>query len=368
MPASQRQSAYLGSRSFDRILLIKPSSLGDVVHALPVLHGLRTRFPQARIEWLIGSAFAPLVEGHPDVDELIHFDRRRFARVGRSPRVTKEFVHYLGGLRARKYDLVIDLQGLFRTGFMGYVTRAPVRIGFGGAREGAWLFYTHRMGPFGPDTHAVDRNYAVAALLGFADVPVRFDLALSSSVVSSAASDLARAGRVEGRDLVAVLPGARWDTKRWPADRFAAVIDLIQRESDSQCVLLGSPEEADLCRRIADRCRPEPMNLGGRTTLPGLAATIQLADAVLAHDSAPMHLAVALERPLVCLIGPTNPRRTGPFRRAGDVVRLDLDCAPCYLRKLSHCRFDHRCMQDLPVEAVVEAMERVRATARVSVS
>jgi lipopolysaccharide heptosyltransferase I len=368
VPAAARDNSSLSTRCFERILLIKPSSLGDVVHALPVLHGLRARYPDARIEWLIGAAFAQLVEGHPDVDELVLFDRRRFARVGRSFRVTADFVRYLRQLRARDYDLVIDLQGLFRTGLFSYLTKAAVRIGPGDAREGACMFYTHRLGPFQPNEHAVDRNYAVAALLGFANVPVRFDLALPAEAVRSAQADLRGAGWLDRRPLLAVLPGTRWDTKRWPAERFAAVIDNLHDGSDAQCVLLGSPDEAELCERIAGQCRTEPMNLAGRTTLRGLAATIQLAEVVLAHDSAPMHLAVALERPLVCLMGPTNAHRTGPYRRFGDVVRLDLECAPCYLRKLTQCRFQHRCMQELPVATVLNAVARARSGGSVSVS
>jgi ADP-heptose:LPS heptosyltransferase len=149
----------LRSREFQRILLIKPSSLGDVVHALPVLRGLRRRYPQARIDWLISSSLSPLLEGHPDLNELVLFDRHRFGLMAYSPKAALDFVRFIGRLRASRYDLVIDLQGLFRSGFLARASGASVRIGFARAREGASLFYNHRLSSGILDAHAVDRLF-----------------------------------------------------------------------------------------------------------------------------------------------------------------------------------------------------------------
>ena len=341
-----------------RVLIIKPSALGDVVTALPVLRGLRTRYPRATIDWLIATPFAPLVEDHPALDGVVRFDRRRFGRLGRSLRVTKEFIQFCDGLRASRYDLVIDLQGLFRTGFLSWVTGAPVRIGFRQAREVAWVFYTHRLMVDDPDVHAVDKNYLVAGLLGFEDVPVEFGLELTDSLRSEAQELLRAAGVHAGERVVAVVPGARWETKRWPPERFVETLDLLQNESGVRAVLIGGPDEVDLCTRIAGGCRTPPINLAGRTTVRHLAAVVGLADGVLCQDSAAMHLAVALDRPLVCLTGPTNPRRTGPYSRLKDVIRLDLECSPCYFRRLARCPHGHKCMHDLVPRDVVAAVNR----------
>lgn len=358
----------LANRGYRRILLVKPSSLGDIVHALPVLHGLRTRFPEAKIDWLISSSFASLLTGHQELDELVFFHRRRYGRMGRDPRLVTEFVGFVRDLRQRRYDLAIDLQGLFRTGFITWASAAPVRIGFRHAREGAWLFYTHRVAVDGPDIHAVDRNYCIAEVLGFDDVPVTFNLGLSEPVSGEARDLLQANGITVGQRLVAVVPGARWATKMWLPDRFAATIDELQTQGDGlRCILLGSRDEAALCEQVAAACRSRPVNLAGRTSLPQLSAVLALADVVLCHDSAAMHLAVALQRPLVCLVGPTNPLRTGPYRRIDDVLRVKLECAPCYLRRLSQCRYDHRCMRELTVAAVVAAVERALAPAAIPV-
>lgn len=355
---SALSESNLRRREFQRILLIKPSSLGDVVHALPVLHGLRRRYPNARIDWLISVSLAPLLEGHPDLNELILFDRRRYGPMAYNPMAAADFVRFINRLRASRYELVIDLQGLFRTGFLTRASGAPVRIGLTGAREGASLFYNHRLPSDDPDAHAVDRNYSVARLLGFSEIPIEFHIPLSDDDRGSARWLLRQGGWEYRERLVAVVPGARWETKVWLPQRFAATIDELQTGCDVRCVLLGGPDEMVRCAQIADLCRNTPLNLAGQTSLRTLVAVLAKADAVLCHDSGAMHVAVALDRPVVCLVGPTNPARTGPYRRPDDVVRLDLDCAPCYLRKLSQCRFDHRCMKELAVTPVVSAVRR----------
>lgn len=349
----------MNEREFQRILLIKPSSLGDIVHALPVLRGLRHRYPNAVIHWLVNDSFAALLEGHPDIDELVVFDRRRFSRVGRSWRVTREFMAFVTQIRNRRYDLVVDLQGLFRTGFLAWASGAPVRIGFREAREGAWLFYNRRLPRAEGDVHAVDRNYAVAGVLGFSDLPVSFGLHLADDDRRSVEGLLSEHGHTNQQPLVAIVPGARWETKMWHPQRFAATIDALEQADHVRCVLLGGPDEEPLCRRITEDCRTTPINLAGRTSIRQLAAVIATVDAVVCQDSAAMHLAVAFGKPLVCLVGPTNPHRTGPYGRLDDVMRSGPDCAPCYLRDLSQCGHDHRCMTEISADSVVSAVRRL---------
>lgn len=356
MPATPPTDRSLATDDFGQILLVKPSSLGDVIHALPVLHGLRSRFPTAKIDWLIAAPLAPLLEGHPEIDELIRFDRKRYGRMLTSPLAGAGFIRFVRMLRARRYDLVVDLQGLFRSGFLARATGARVRIGFREAREGARLFYTHRLLVKDPNAHAVDRNYLVGDLLGFADVAISFPLPITKAAMADAARLLEGSGVDSGGGYVAVAPGARWETKRWPDDRFANVISELGSCMKLPYVLLGAGDERDLCERIRASCDATVVNLAGRTTLPELAAVVSKARCVLCHDSAVAHLAAAFDRPLVCITGPTNASRTGPYRRRNDVVQLELDCAPCYLRKLSACRHNHRCMEDLPVGTVVSAL------------
>jgi lipopolysaccharide heptosyltransferase I len=357
---STARHGALAARTFARILLVKPSSLGDVIHALPVAYALRRRYPAAQIDWLVGRAFAPILEGNPDIDEIVPFDRRRFSRLAMRAGPTRDFLRLIARLRRSAYEMVIDLQGLFRSGFLAWSTGAPVRLGFPEAREGAAVFYTHRIPAGDPDSHAVDRNMRVGTLLGFDPGDVRFPLQLGPELRAEVRAMVGRAYPAEV-PLVAVAPGARWETKRWPPESFARAIDAMGDQGATACVLLGGPDDVELCDRIARQCRSRPLVLAGKTSLRQMAALIEQSAVLLCHDSAPLHVAAALGRPLVCLAGPTNPARTGPYRRPADVTRLPLPCSPCYFRKLSQCPHRHECMTQLRVEDVVtEVLQRLR--------
>lgn len=361
MDTRRRDSSDLTQRDFQRILLVKPSSLGDVVHALPVLHGLRVRYPKAQISWLVGSDFRPIIDGHPEVDEVIDFDRRRYGAVGRSPGATGSFVGFLRELRRRRFDLVIDLQGLFRSGFLARATGAGVRLGFASAREMGWMFYTHRLPGRREDVHAVDHNYRVAEILGFGDVPLQFDLAVTNAERVRASELLGKTFGEPDQPFVALLPGARWETKRWAPARFAALARGLTEQTAYRPLILGGGAETVISKEIAAHCDQPPASLVGRTSLRELVAILEQAAVVVCHDSAPMHLAAALGRPLVCILGPTSAQRTGPYGACATILQADLPCVPCYLRKLSQCRHDHGCMTDIDAESVLHAVIQAAA-------
>jgi heptosyltransferase-1 len=345
----------LAMRAFRRILLIKPSSPGDIIHALPVLHGLRVRYPEAHIAWLVATPFADLIEADPALSEVIRFDRKRFGKLGRSVQVTAEFTSFVRDLRAKEFDLVIDLQGLFRSGFLALACGAETRIGFADARELAHLFYNHKIPKVHPkDTHAATKNYAVAKMLGFADVPMDFSIHLRDEDRMTAGALLQRAGISHGRDYAVLVPATRWETKCWPAERFGHVAAALRERSGMSSILVGGPTDVAVGDIAAAASGGAAVNLCGATTLRQLAALIEKAAIVVTADSTPMHVAAAFGRPLVALFGPTNPARTGPFNRLEDVVRLDLPCSPCYFRRLSQCPFNLKCMRELSVELVLE--------------
>lgn len=351
----------LKQREFERILIIKPSSFGDVIHALPVLNGLRERYPRARISWLVANSCAGLLEGHPALDEAIRFDRKRYGLLGRNPWASYEFAEFVRWLRERRFDLVVDLQGLFRSGFMASATGARHRIGFANAREFGWVFYNHRVGVPDPDMHAVERNYLFARPLGFADVPIRFNLPVRADALASVRSLLGQSGVGPGEGYVVVGPGTRWETKQWPAEHFSAAIGRISVEHGLPIVLTGMVEEREIADRVAAGAGGRVVNLAGRTSLQEMIALIDGARAVLMHDSGPMHLATALNKPLVAIYGPTSPDRTGPYGRGETVARLDLPCSPCYLKKIADCRHGHRCLRELTPEVVASQVSRTLA-------
>jgi heptosyltransferase-1 len=364
-----------------RILLVKPSSLGDVVHTLPVLALLRRRFPRARITWMLAPACAGLLEGHPLLDEVLVFDRPGLGAAWRRLEGWRELWSFDARLRSGRFDLVLDLQGLLRSSWLAWRTGAPRRIGLACAREGATLLYTHRVGPATLERHAVERYLDVAEALGCGRRPVEFPFHVT-------AEDRAAVAQLvpPGEGFAVLLPGANWPTKRWPAERFAELAQRLDRRLGLRTVVAGGrdvegiAQAIGLCRRAVtgaegpagfptlsrtgagetpavrpSQAVPDPViNLAGRTTLRQLVALLERATLVIANDSGPMHIAAALGRPLVAIFGPTNPVRTGPYGRPDCVLRLDLACVPCYSRRCSH----GSCLQWLEVESVLAAAER----------
>lgn len=326
-----------------RILIIKPSAIGDVVHALPVLNLLRRHWPAAKIAWLVTPACAGILDRHPMLDEVIHFDRRGLARWWRHWPTGQRLRQFHHALRERRFDLVIDLQGLFRSGWLAWQTRAPVRIGFASAREAAPLFYTHRVRVGTPDQHAIHRYLKVLAALGVPTDPVQFPFAVDEDDRRHVAKLLG-----DDRPYAVLLPGTNWATKRWPVAYFSQLGQTLREKHGLRTVVAGSPGERELGERINDS-----LNLCGQTTLRQLVALLERASLVIANDSGPMHIAAALGRPMLTLFGPTNPIRTGPFARDDTVVRLDIPCHPCYSRTCSH----QSCLQHLTPDRVEPLVE-----------
>jgi len=243
---------------------------------------------------------------------------------------------------------------LFRSGFLAWASGAPMRLGFSQAREGAWIFYNRRV-RVNTNDHAVDRNMQlIQSLTGQVD-EVAFPLTLGATDTESIRTMLNESHVDLDKNFIAIVPGARWETKIWPATYFAETIDKLTTELGIPIVLVGGPEDVQRCQAIAEMCHHKPINIAGRTSIRQFAAILKKASLVICHDSAAMHLAVAFQRPLISILGPTNPDRTGPYRRPESVVRLDLDCSPCYLRNLNRCLHAHRCMEELGVNAVVSA-------------
>lgn len=371
----------LRTADFSRILLIKPSALGDIVHTLPVLVKLRARFPKARIDWMVTPENAELVRCHPALSNVVIFARRELARIGRSKKATLGFFRLLRQLRSARYDLVIDLHGQLRSAFFALATGAKVRIGFdrpvrperrvsseqalqnatrrgwAGAREGSWLAYTHRIPIPTLDVHAVDRYLWLGEMLGFDNAPPDFTMHLPNEAEQNAARILREHGLAD-KPFALFVPGTIWETKHWTPEGFAGAARGLMRNGLA-VALAGTMRDRERCERIV-ALAPGSIDLSGKTSSPAeLAALIRRAKICITNDSGSLHLAVALGRPVVSVFGPTNPVRVGPYRQPESVVRLDLPCSPCNFRRLSQCPFDHKCMRDLPAEMVLERAREI---------
>jgi heptosyltransferase I len=330
------------------IALIKPSALGDIVHSLPVLTALRERYPAAHIAWVINRGFAALLEGHPDLDETIAFDRKAMcAGLGKTVLTSLSF---LAQLRKQRFDLVIDLQGLLRTGMMTLATGARRRVGLASAREGAALAYTDRIA-IPADMHAIDRYWRVVEALGVTTKNIRFTVPIVPAALQWALAQL----HDLPRPWLMLGVGARWLTKRWPTEHFAALARRAQERFGGTAVFVGGPDEMPLAQQAAAALTGPVRDLTGCTSLPQLAAVLSVADMMLANDTGPLHLAVALGRPVVAPFLCTRVVLTGPYGRPGSAVETTVHCAGSLLKKCDRLE----CMSELTPARLWPLVEEV---------
>ncbi len=373
----------LTSRQFERILLVKPSALGDVVHTLPVLVKLRARYPEARIDWLITPENSDLVRHHPDLSNTVLFPRKSYSHFGRNWSATVGPFQLLSAIRRNRYDLAIDLHGQLRSAVFTLGSGAPVRIGFDrprgriegegakrlpgafgqrhgwmGAREGSWIAYTHRIPIPTLDVHAVDRYLWLAPMLALDDLPPDFTIHLLPQATRSS-EELLESHGLSGKPIAVLVPGTIWETKHWHVAGFAQVgRHLIKSGLD--VVVAGTNRDRPRSQAIIAAC-PGAHDLSGQTTVAGLVALIRRAAICVTNDSGSMHLAVAVGSPVVSVFGPTNPVWIGPYGQPHAVVRVDVPCAPCYLKDMRSCPNHHICMHKVTAPMVIERVEKVLA-------
>ena len=337
-----------------RIALLKPSALGDIVHSLPVLCALKTLYPASAIDWIVNASFEPLIAGHPDLRATVSFQRGTF-RKGPWPSL-RYATQFAGRLRKNRYDLVVDLQGLLRTGIMAAATGAPVRIGFTNAREGSRHFYTHRVEvPDAESIHAVDRYWRIIEALGGGHLAKRFHVPIQPSELRDLDQEFAGCPR----PWIAIALGSKWLTKRWPPASFAALANRACAEFGGTSFLVGAAEDAALALESQRFAEGACVDLTGRTPLPKLAALLSRCDAVLANDTGPLHLAAALGTPCVAPYTCTTIAKHGPYGIGHTGVETTVACAGSYLR---NCPNDMICMGELTPEKLWPALWHTLAT------
>lgn len=335
-----------------RICVIKPSALGDVVQALPLLPVLRQRFPSARISWVINHELADLIEGHPHIDELLVFRRRGTAR---------DYLQLLHELRQREFDLVFDLQGLMRSGVMAAATRAPLRIGLETSREGSGLACHESISGTGRKVAAFNRYWRVAEEFGGAGQTPQTILPINTADHEWAAKQLSG---LSG-PVLAIHPGARWITKRWPVEKFAVVANKAMRQYGFSVVILGSKNEMPVALELQKLLQgfvpwKPVVNLTGQTTLKQLSAVLSAVDIVLTNDSGPMHLAAGLDTPVLGVFTCTSSVISGPPGPKHELVATTVSCAASYKKQCPHSgRKNLCCMDELSTERVCQALVRL---------
>lgn len=298
------------------VLIIKLSSVGDVVHALPVATALKRSAPLLRITWAVEAWTAPLVAGHPAIDRVVIFPAMVKWPSDRSLWI-RDFRAAVRELRRESYNVAIDLQGLARSAVLSRLSRAALRIARAGQREGAHLI------SFGvplPDAriHAVEEYLEVAKTLGAKTGPVSFSLPVSRDAARAVARMLAAHDVSPLARIIVVNPSASGRWKHWPFDRWVNVIDTLA--DAGTMVLAGASAQARAHAEIARRANRRPIDLTGQTTLAELVALLERASLHVAPDTGTVHIAAALETPVVAIYGPTRPWRVGPYGQPAGVV------------------------------------------------
>ena len=292
-----------------RICIVMMSAVGDAVHVLPVINAIKRARPNSWITWVLQPAPATLVRDHESVDEVILFDRSRGVAGMRE---------VIGQLRERKFDLLLDLQVYFKAGVITAFSGAPRRLGFNRARarDLNWLFTNERI-PAHPVQHVQDQYFEFLHHLGIDPEPVEWRIGPYESEREWQRQFVSQFDK----PLASIVVATSKREKDWPADGWAEICDILSERYDVQPVLVGgtSPREVQAAETILARSNSKPHSALG-SGLRNLISILDASEIVLAGDTGPLHMSVALNRPIITLMGYTDPRRTGPYRQFHDLL------------------------------------------------
>ncbi len=332
------------------ILVIMLRYIGDVLLVTPVLRNLRAQVPGARITMMVNAGTEDVLRENPDVDHVLVVQRRGLVSQMR----------FLRQLRASRFDCVIDLTDGDRSALLSRVTGAPIRIGYDQERRWRGLLYTAVVRSPTARLHRVERNLEAVRAIGLEPKASALILKSSRKDDEEAADILRRLGLEEAaRPLVMLHPGARYWFKSWPAERFAALADRLSEELNCAVVIGGSEADRPIAETILARARSKPVVLVGSTTLPQFAAILKRCRLFVGNDNGPMHMAAALQVPLVALFGPSDPAIWGPRGGAAEVIYRGDACHACV--HPTCVRGEESCMHQISVEEVLAASRRMLA-------
>lgn len=332
----------LSARERLGVLLIRTSALGDIVQALPIVSAIRRHRPGWQISWVVEQSFAPLLEQHRDVRRLITVRTKQWRHKPLSRGTLGDLRRLRREMRASGAEVALDVMGNHKSAAIARLSGCPVRIGLAPSQRrepSSALWLSHRCHAIGE--HAVERALSVLTPLGIPTDDVHFD---GDRLCSEAISPLSAEG-----PYIVLLPGAGWANKEYPPGRWGQVGAAIAAETGVRVVAITGPGEEELGALTAAASRGQVEAIDS-PSLPGLAAALRGADLVLGGDTGPVHLAHALETPVVCVMGPTDPRLHGPWQALGSVVEKPLPCSYCH-KRLDSPRL---CLLGLPPEALIE--------------
>jgi len=339
------------------ILIVKLSAIGDVVHTLPALATLRELYPEADITWVVEESSSDIIKNHPYLNRVIISRRKQWVadlkKLHNAGKTIAEIRSFIAAIREIKYDLVIDFHGLFKSSMIVLLSGGKRKLGYDSMQELSGLFLNEKIFE-DMQKHAVDRYLDFVRYLGANIDNPEFYIPIEEENRTRVETLLKANGIDINESFVAVNPVAFWDTKLWEDDKFARLCDRITEELEYKVVFTGSKGHGSI-ECIRSMMTVPSINLEGQTTLRDLAYLYSLSGLLITTDSGPMHIAAAMNTPTVALFGPTDPSRTGPYGKGHIVVRKEMPCSPCFLKKCD----TKRCMKEIGVDEVFEAVKEV---------
>jgi heptosyltransferase I len=342
-----------------RILIVKPSSLGDVVHTLPLVHALKRKHPSCYIGWIVQKGFQGILQSDSAIDEIVpisipstsdpHAARGAFIRAASATLATLRVLRKR--FKDRPYDLVLDLHASFRSGLLGLPNPDGLRIGFRDAKELNTRFQDRLVGNDPDNRHAVDKNVAFAEYLGCSTLSEDYRIVVDPKARERVREFFQESGIPEGTRVVYANPAARWESKFWTVDGWAELADLLIEKAGAAVVFSGSPDDASHIGEISDRMKHKPIIAAGKLSLAEAVAMIEASDVYVGVDSGPMHIAAFAGTPVVALFGPTDPAKVRPYGEGHRVIRrMNLDCLACRKRSCS----DRVCLEGISAQTVFD--------------
>ncbi|HMK34182.1 MAG TPA: glycosyltransferase family 9 protein [Desulfomonilaceae bacterium] len=346
-----------------RILILKPSSLGDVVHTLPLVHALKRENPSCFIGWVIQRNFVGIVEADAAVDEIIPIfipstsdpGARRGVVLRAAAATAGTLLELKRQFAESAYDFVLDLHASFRSGLLGLTNPGGTRIGFADAKELNTRFQHQLIPPDPARPHAVDKNLLFAEYFGYAPKPEDFRIVSSARAKMQVDEFLDQVGGKDSRKIVYANPVARWDTKFWTVPAWAELSDMLT-EDDMTVIFAGGMEDLAYIAEVVEKTKYPPVIAAGRLTLAAAIALLERADAYVGVDSGPMHIAAFTGTPVVALFGPTDPAKVGPYGKGHIVITHEnLDCLSCRKRSCGN----RKCLEEITAVEVHQAVRKI---------
>ncbi len=342
-------------QTYERILIVKLSAIGDIIHTLPAVSALRQAYPKAWLAWVVEKAGANLLRGNPDLDELVVVDTQAWRTnwwVG-----LRHAWYVTRHLRRAGFDLCVDFQGLLKSAFFTYLSGAPVRLGFPRqmCRESMNALFTNLKGSlFEPDTHVVDEQLQLLQTVGVMPSERRFPIPIAHGDEQFAARLWHELRLTADVPIVVLNPGGAQETKRWGELNFARLSDALIRRYRVKTLLTWGPGEESLIQRVVQSATHPPV-IAPPTTLLQLAALLSRCTVFVGGDTGPLHLAAAVGTPTVGLFGPSNPRRNGPYGSGHATLHHRPSCDDWHRWTCDHWE----CRPAIEVETVVQAVGRL---------